>query len=289
LRWSRQPLTRLQVVAVWAFVALLLLITTSGVVWPWFKVASAGAIAFFLWPFIQGPYLLYTRHKVPLHADHRVVPGPTEKSPQAFRVADLKALGFTSAGHLIQEAGLRNVAMHSEVFVQPQDHDSAHLAEIASGLRTIHMLVFKSRFEDGFAFETSNGHVPPAFKVDPNYPVFRFPSVRSTADLYRLHRKIKERWFSSHPSTLADGQGELAAFVERPEFVQQRHALSGYYKLAPSGEYYVYTWKGAVRHAWLHAWPIKSWRAPSAFTAGLPKSRRNSVSVSIRSSDELKT
>jgi hypothetical protein len=260
LRWSRQPLIRLQVVAIWAFVALLLLITRNEVAWLWFKVASAAAVAFFLWPFVQGPYLLYTRHKTPLHVNFRVIPGPTDPSPQAFRVAHLRALGFTSAGQLVHETG-RNLMLHIEIFLHPQNQDSAQVSEIVGGLRTIHTLGFKSRFEDGFAFETNNSHIPPVFLPDPGYQVFRFPSLRSTADIYHLHRKIKERFLSSHRPTLADSEGEFAAFIERAEVAHQRHAQSGHYKLAPCGEHRIYTLKGAIRHAWLLAWPIKQWRA----------------------------
>jgi hypothetical protein len=259
LRWSRQPLIRLQVVAIWAFVAFLLLITRNEVAWLWFKVASAASAAFFLWPFIQGPYLLYSRHKVPLHADYRIVNGPDDTSPQAYRVAHLKNLGFVSAGQIVHNT-TQNVVLHVEMFLHSQNQDSAQVAEIVGGLRTIHMLAFKSRFEDGFAFETNNGHIPRVFPPDPNYQVFRFPSVRSTADIYHLHRKIKERFLSSHRPLLADSEGELAAFIEHTEGARKRHARSGYYKLAPCGEQYVYTLKGAIRHGWLLAWPIKFFR-----------------------------
>jgi hypothetical protein len=99
------------------------------------------------------------------------------------------------------------------------------------------------------------------FLPDPNYQVFRFPSLRSTADIYHLHRKIKERFLSSHRPTLADSKGEFAAFIEHAEVAHQRHAQSGHYKMAHCGEHRVYTLKGAIRHGWLMAWPIKFWRA----------------------------
>lgn len=258
LRWSRQPLTRVQVVCIWAFVAILLLITRSAVAWLWFEVVSA-ALAFFAWPFIQGPYLLYTRHKNPLRQNFQVIPGPTDNSPQAYRVAHLKALGFISAGQLVHETR-QNVVAHIEIFFHPKNQDSAQVAEIMSGLKTVHQLIFKSRFEDNCAFETSTGHVPPVFPPDPNYQVFRFPNLRSTANLYKLHRIIKDRFFSSRRPILAEDAGELTAFIDQAEVSHQRHAKSGYWKLAPSGECYVYTLKGAIRHAWLLAWPIKSWR-----------------------------
>jgi len=260
LRWSREPLTRVQVVTIWAFVAFLLLITHSETAWFWFKIASAAAVVFFLWPFIQGPYLLYTRHMFPLHQEFRVVPGRADPSPQGFRISHLENLGFTFAGQLVQDPGKRNVALHLEIYIHPQNQDSVQVAEIVSGLAKHHRIIFKSRFENGSAFETSNGYIPSPFEPDPNYQVFRFPEVHSTGGLYRLHRKRKERFLSSRRPILADSEGELAAFVECAEIAHQRHAQSGHYKLSPSGEHYVYTWEGAIRHAWLLAWPIKSFR-----------------------------
>jgi hypothetical protein len=134
------------------------------------------------------------------------------------------------------------------------------VAEVVSGLGKHHLIVFKSRFENGFAFETSNGYIPSPFKPDPNYQVFRFPGVSPTGGLYRLHRKRKERFLPTHRPILADSEGEIAAFIERAEIAHQRHAHSGHYKLSPSGEHYVYTLGGAIRHAWLEAWPIKRFR-----------------------------
>jgi hypothetical protein len=260
LRWSLEPLTRLQVVAIWAFIALLLLITRSETAWLLFKIASAAAAAFFLWPFTQGPYLLYTRHIFPLHENFRVVPGETDPSPQGSVISDLQTLGFAFAGQLVQDPEKRNVAVRLDILIHPQNQDSAQVAEVVSGLSKHYLLIFKARFDDGFAFETSRGYTPSPFKPNPNYQVFRFPQLRSTADLYRLHRKIKKQRLPARSPTMGDGAGELAEFIEHAETAHRRHAHSGHYKLAPSGEHYVYTWSGAVRHAWLHAWPIKRFR-----------------------------
>jgi len=129
--------------------------------------------------------------------------------------------------------------------------------------------VFKSRFADGLAFETSDSHTPQLFEPDPNFPVFHFPSVRSTRDLYRLHSKIKERYGTSRAPALADKEGELKEFIVRAEIVRDRHACSGVYKLAPAADRYVYTWKGAIRHAWLRAWPIKSLRTMRVYNESM--------------------
>jgi len=164
---------------------------------------------------------------------------------------------------------LKNVGARLELFVHEDNKDSAQLATIESGLGTIHLLVFKARFDDGFAYETSDGHTAPVFKPDPNYRVFRFPDVRSTRDLYRLHCKLKEQFVSGHRPTMADKDGELAEFSARAGATHQRHAQSGDYKLSPAGDCYIYTWRGAIRHAWLLAWPVKSFRSMRLHRKGM--------------------
>ena len=260
LRWSREPTTRLQVIAIWMFVCVLFAITKSAVAWHLFEIASAGGLAFFLWPFGEGPFRLHAKGFFPLRANYRVVQDQTEPDPSSYRVRDLTRLGFTFAAQLVQPAGERNVAVRLEMFIHSQNKDSAQLAQIVSGLKTTPVLVFKTRFVDDSAFETSDARSPHIFGPDPNSPVFRFPGVRSTQDLYRLHCAIKEQFFHSHQAALADKEGEVAKFIARAEIAHQRLAKSGDYELAPAGDRYVYTWKGAIRQAWLAAWPIKPFR-----------------------------
>jgi hypothetical protein len=145
MRWSREPGTRLQVVGIWMFVALLAAITGSEVGWRLFEIVSAASVAFFMWPFVQGPYLLYTRHWLPLRADYRIFDGDLRAQFPEHRIAALSGLGFEFAGYLVQEPGARNVALRLAVFIHPANKDSAQLAKIVSGLRTIPIVAFKSR------------------------------------------------------------------------------------------------------------------------------------------------
>jgi hypothetical protein len=236
LRWSRMPVSRLQIFAVWVFVAILAAITGHAISLHVFEIASAACIAFFLWSFVQGPYLLYTKNWRPLRADYRVSENPIRPEFPKPRVDALLSLGFQPAGELVQDPAGRNVLAHFAMFIHPANKDSAQLGRIMSGLQIIHIVVFKARFDDGFAFETSNSHVAPIFEPDPRFHVFRFADVRSTHDLYRLHRKIKEQFFASQHSVLADERGELAEFMARAEVIHQKHAQGGDYKLSPAGD-----------------------------------------------------
>lgn len=261
LRWSRKGASRLKVFAVWTFVLLLWAITRSPQSWRILELSSVLVVAFFLIPFVHGPYLLYRNGWRPLRADYRLWVGQIKPGFLEHHVHDLFEMGFNHAGQLVQERGKRNVETAVSIFLHPSNLDSAQLVLVVSGLRTRAVLVFKSRFDDGFAFETSSFGVAPIFKPDPHFPVFRFPAVRSTHDLYRPHCRIKEQFLSAHNPTIADAAGELAEFIARSEIVNQRHVNSAEYKLSPTRDGYVFTLRGAVRHAWLQAWPIKPHRA----------------------------
>lgn len=225
-----------------------------------FEIVSAFTLVFFAWPFLEGPYRLYTRASRPLLADYRVLIGEMSPPLPQYRTNDLQALGFEFIGYLAHEPGIRNTASRLAMFVHRENGDSAQLANVVSGLRTIPMLIFKTRFDDGFAFETSNTATPQIFTPDQNFPTFRFPAVRSTRSLYRLHCRLKEGFSVSRHPVIAEGTGELWEFISRAEVTHQRHVQGGDYKLAPSKDRYAYTMRGAIRLSWLQAWPVKQIR-----------------------------
>jgi|SRR5579872_1252264 len=268
LRPSREPLVRLQIVAIWTFIALLYSITRAHVASRGLAIASVAAIAFFLYPFIEGPIRLHARGKLALHAGYQIAP-QTSPDSLSFRDGQLQSLGFEYAGQIIDPVASRNVGVRLLMYVHEQNQDSAQVAEVISGLRTIPALVFKSRFQDGFAFETNNMSQSRIFPGDPEFPVFRFPALRSTADLYRIHRKIKEQFLTSRHPVMAGKEGELAEFIARAEIAHQRMAQCGDYELAPEGDRYVLTWKGALRQSWLLAWPVKQIRQLRLYSQSL--------------------
>lgn len=281
LRPSRQPLVRLQVVAIWAFILLLYLTTKSPGAWRAFEIASAVAVAFFLYPFVDGPFRLHSRGKLALHAGYQIVQQPS-LDPPSFRDAPLQSLGFEYAGQIIEPAGQRNVGVRLQLYVHEKNLDSAQVAEVIGGLRTIPILAFKSRFQDDFAFETNDVHTAPIFPGDPSRPVFRFPALRSTADLYRIHRKIKEEFLATHHPIMAGKDGELAEFIARAEIAHQRLAQCGDYQLSPEGDRYVPTWRGAFRQSWLLAWPVKHIRQLRLQSRSLKQAEELGMPINVK-------
>jgi hypothetical protein len=189
----------------------------------------------------------------------------------------------STAGQLIDPAGTRNVGIRMNLYVHQGNQDSAYLAEIISGLGTTPVVSFKARFEDGFAFETNNVSNASIFKENPDHRSFRFPQVRSTDSLYRLHRRIKQDAVADHHHPIiADKQGELAEFVARAEALHQRMAQCGDYQLSLEGDCYRPTWKGAMRQSWLLAWPVKQIRAIRLQNNSLRVARELGLPINVK-------
>jgi hypothetical protein len=139
--------------------------------------------------------------------------------------------------------------------VHPLNRDSAQVGRVTARSRTVDVLVFKTRFDDGFAFETSNSGTPPIFLPNPQCLIFRFPQIRWRADLYRIHQKIKEQFARDRHTVIGSKSEELSEFVVQAEKIHQRNAARDC-KLNAAGDRYVYKVRGAIRHAWLHTWPV---------------------------------
>ena len=270
LRPSRQPAVRALLVLIGAFFLLRYEITKKPAARHDFELAATIALAVFVYPFVDGPIRLHSHGGLPVQSGFRLATEEAGPPLQGNRDPELRQLGFEYAGQIIKPSGRNNVAARAHIYIHSQNQDSAQLTEILTGLGTTPHFGFKARFKDGIAFETNDTANAPIFKDDPNYLSFRFPQVRSTDSLYRLHRRIKEKLFADHFPTTADKEGELAEFIARCEVAQQRMAQCGDYQLSRESadfqlsiepDWYRFTWKGAIRQAWLLAWPVKQIRA----------------------------
>ncbi len=262
--WSRWRTARLLLILLWIFALLAWGFTTLVFALRFFEAISSIVLVVVLWPWVRGPYLLYKRGRLPRHARYAVQPTP----PEAFNFfsSDLKALaglGFEFAGVLTKESTpirpslplASRPQVQLAMYIHPTNKDSAQVARVGSLSREIHTLVFKTRFDDGFAFETSSSFTAPVFPPDPEFPVFRFAPLRYRPDLYRIHQKLKERFSTTRRAVIGDRSTELAEFVARAEKVHQRIAATDY-KLSEAGDRYVFTARGAIRRAWLRTWPV---------------------------------
>ena len=137
--------------------------------------------------------------------------------------------------------------------------DTAQLAKIRTRLGPKYICVFETRFQDGFILECSNASSLEMFAPDSTHRVFRFPQLRFPLDLYRIHQRLRERFSVDRRAILGSTTEELEHYLARAETIHQRIAATDY-KLDKDCDRYVYTIRGAIRHAWLLTWPVKDIR-----------------------------
>jgi hypothetical protein len=105
------------------------------------------------------------------------------------------------------------------------------------------------------AIETNTNRWLPLVPENPEIRVFRFPQIDEPGLLYEAHRSLVEKyaaglWIEGEPEG-----AEIGRFVRMVENHGPRNTKSGYMKLAPGGEQYQLTWKGAILMTWRGLWP----------------------------------
>lgn len=267
--WSHWRTIRLWLLLIWSASFVAWLPSHAEVASLSFKFLSPVVVAVLTWPWVRGPYLLYTRHALPLRRGYLGL--VTNAVPPEFKnhVSDsIEKLGFKPASVLTSNSFLTRVSVQVMMYVHPGNRDSAQVGHITKSSGVLPVLVFKSRFADGFAFETSNSRSARIFPSDPDFPVFRFPQLRSVSDVYRLHRRIKQDLETCRVPVISDAEQELREFVSRAEVVHQRNVSRDY---VLDGDRYRLTLRGAIRRAWLMTWPIKIYRHMRVEREGMKK------------------
>src|SRR5207245_7226343 len=139
--------------------------------------------------YVLNSYLIYKRVSHPLNVLWTEWPSDIRGRFPEFHFSDLEQLGFRLSGYLVRSD--RAQLLYLAIFVHPQNKDSAEVFFSRGGSTFLTLPIFKSRFADGFAFEVGKSRVAPhQISGGPNFPAFNFPNVRSTAELYRIHRLL---------------------------------------------------------------------------------------------------
>jgi hypothetical protein len=163
-------------------------------------------------------HLLYSRVSHPLHVLWTECGPEARKHFPEFHFSDLERLGFRLAGYLVKSDGKR--LRYCAIFIHSQNKDSAEVCP-SDFLR---LPVFKTRFEDGFAFEVGgSGNTPHQISGGADFPAFNFPQVDSGAELSHLHLLLKRDFSISRLPVIADGTGELREFTRKAEEVHSYH------------------------------------------------------------------
>jgi hypothetical protein len=270
-RWSRWRTIRVWLLLIWFLSLLVWSVSRSASTLRFLEVLSATVFTVLSWPWIRGPYLLYSHHALPLRAGYETQSANATLPEFDNHVSRaVERLGFKPAGVLTAKPVYSRLGIRVMMYVHPENKDSAQIGRIERRSGILPVLVFKRRFADGFAFETSNSRSAPISPPDPIFRVFRFPQLRSVSDLYRVHRKIKEEIGTNRVPSIANEEQELNEFVSRAKVVHQRDVSSGY-RLNTVGDRYKPTIRGAIRRAWLLTWPVKPFRQMQVESEGTRK------------------
>lgn len=259
-RWYRRSSVRSAVFFGAILLLLLHLMVHSSASLYVLRVTGAFVVLYVVWPLLVGTHLLHKNRTASRRAGYKVVDSLRFGELWVYRATELAQMGFKFVACLEKAPDHPLVTTLVAIFVHPENGDSAQLAKVQSSLRTIHLVVFNTRFDDGLVLETSNVHRLPVFRRKAKFPTFRFPQVRNLEDLYHLHRALMHDFDEHRRPVAATAELAAATFSETAEEIHSLNMSQGDYKLSPSGEHYVYTWRGAFRHSLLETWPVTSIR-----------------------------
>jgi hypothetical protein len=158
---------------------------------------------------------------------------------------DFEFLGCYDCGVLAS-----NTRSFIAYFCNRATNDFANVSVATSPQRTAGYFEFSTRFGNGLAPETNTNSVLPLTQDNPEVRVFRFPEIKETRELYQVHKSLTEKYAKGQWAQGELKGQEIQRLVRVMENYGPRHAKMGYMYLAPSGETYLLTWKGAILMTW---------------------------------------
>ena len=272
-RWSRRTSVRWAVFLLCFCITILALFMESKALLRVWEASLVFTFFFFLWPFLQGTFLLYTRGSTGNNANFEMSDSSFFAGLDQSDVLVLKQLGFGFAGCVSKE---RQSGTKTDValFVHENCEESAQIAQIRTSLRTRHLVIFATKFADGLVVETTNAWGPQLFKAKLKFRTFRFRQIRHTPDLYLIHQKLKEEFSATRTALKFTPTERIAVFIQDAEEVHRLNLAQGDYKPHPAGDRYVYTLRGALRHTFLRTWPVGAVREMLAESDSSRKARQ---------------
>jgi hypothetical protein len=224
------------------------------------------------------PLLIFFTHRC--NEDFDIVPwNPLETRPpkaifEFFHQNDQKllALGFRSLGDYMLPNAMPNVQAVVRMYIHEANRDSAMISAIFGTMpdqkiMQVRYVEFVTRFanDNPKAVQTNNSPMPGCYAPVPGKLTFRFPHVRDTIALYRLHQAILKRHAPAGQKTLTvleqylgDAVAYLADTVLRGSYREQESL--GILRYSPTERCWRATFKGAYSMTWKQLWPIKQIR-----------------------------
>lgn len=210
--------------------------------------------------FLLGPIVLRATFRFRAKVDPQLVHQdslPSEvRQFMAPRVLAIAGLGFEPVGYINVGALAGGTQSFMALLSNPRTLEWADVSVVKSAKQVKGYSEFITRCSDDKQVDTNTNNSSPVLFPWPAYHVFRFPQIKDTFTLYRVHRMLVEQnTGGSRPELPGKGQ-ELAELKRRLDRYGVRQQQRGYMYLEPSGEYFRLTWKGAILGGWRSIWPI---------------------------------
>ena len=167
----------------------------------------------------------------------------------------MQNLGFAFLGCFDLGVFEGNAKNFIACFCNRTSNDSANVSVIYSAQKTAGYFEFSTQFGNGLALETNTNRDLPLTPDNSSIRVFRFPEIKEPRELYLVHKSLVEKYASGQWAQGEPAGQELQRLVRLMENHGPRHAKMGYMYLAPGGETYLLTWKGAILMTWRGLWP----------------------------------
>lgn len=196
----------------------------------------------------------FAAHCKPVQVPVEELPREVSASIQA-QIPPMQSLGFELLGCYDCGVLASNTQRFIAHFCNRSTNDFANVSVATSPQKTAGYFEFSTRFGNGLTLETNTNSDLPLTPDNPEVRVFRFPEIREPRELYLVHKRLIEKYADG---TWAQGEPkgqEIQRLVRVMQNYGPRHAKLGYMYLAPAGEAYFLTWKGAILMTWRGLWP----------------------------------
>ncbi len=220
----------------------------------WKDAALAVGLLHLVGPLAVRSTFRFATHCRPLPVEAKDLPGKAAEVILPL-IPRIESLGFERVGCYDCGELMAHSRSYVAYFCDRKTNEFANISTVVAHGRAAGYLEFSSRFANGLAIETNTNDVLPLTPENSEIRVFRFPQIEEPGLLYEVHRQLVEKyaaglWVQGEP----EGE-EIGRYARMVENHGPRNAELGYMKLAPGGEQYRLTWKGAILITWRGLWP----------------------------------
>jgi len=190
--------------------------------------------------------------------------GAAARDRLAWLLASLGEQGFIPVSNCRTPGAVPGVLGVQVMFVHPQARDVAYGMFASSGMNTIRNagLTFRTYFADGTQIVTWTSTSPGSFPPNPRVDSVAFHRITDPTQLYAIHRaRVLASGRAAEPTLLPQPGDELAFQAEDWRRELRHVEQTGNFRLAPDGQHFTMTPKGAYLMTGRIMWPGKWIRA----------------------------